>query len=67
MGIPVWRREWRWQGQGKAAFDGREGILLRLTEKFGVVREGEMTRRESEPTQRDERSERQPLAVAAYE
>lgn len=51
----------------KAAFDGREGILLRLTEKFGVVREGEMTRRESEPTQRDERSERQPLAVAAYE
>lgn len=39
----------------KAAFDGGEGIILRLTEKFGVVREGEMTRRESEPTQLDER------------
>lgn len=38
----------------KAAFDGGEGIILRLTEKFGVVREGEMTRRESEPTQLDE-------------
>ena len=38
-----------------AAFDGGEGIILRLTEKFGVVREGEMTRRESEPTQLDER------------
>lgn len=46
-------------GAGKvkeeAAFDGGEGIILRLTEKFGVVREGEMTRRESEPTQLDER------------
>lgn len=51
----------------KAAFDGGEGIILRLTEKFGVVREGEMTRRESEPTQLDERSERHLLAVAAYE
>lgn len=40
--------------KGKAAFDGGEGIILRLTEKFGVVREGEMTRRESEPTQLDE-------------
>lgn len=39
----------------KAAFYGGEGIILRLTEKFGVVREGEMTRRESEPTQLDER------------
>lgn len=46
-------------GAGKvkeeAAFDGGEGIILRLTEKFGVVREGEMTRRESEPTQLGER------------
>lgn len=41
--------------KGKAAFDGGEGIILRLTEKFGVVREGEMPRRESEPTQLDER------------
>lgn len=40
--------------KGKAAFDGGEGIILRLTEKFGVVREGEMTRRESEATQLDE-------------
>ena len=40
--------------RGKAAFDGGEGIILRLTEKFGVVREGEMTRREYEPTQLDE-------------
>lgn len=40
--------------KGKAAFDGGEGIILRLTKKFGVVREGEMTRRESEPTQLDE-------------
>lgn len=38
----------------KAAFDGGKGIILRLTEKFGVVREGEMTRRESGPTQLDE-------------
>lgn len=53
--VPAWRREWRWQCQGKAAFDGGEGIILRLTEKFGVVREGEMTRRESGPTQLDER------------
>lgn len=46
-------------GAGKvkeeAAFDGGEGIILRLTEKFGVLREGEMPRRESEPTQLDER------------
>ena len=41
--------------KGKAAFDGGEGIILRLTEKFGIVREGEMPRRESEPTQLDER------------
>ena len=41
--------------KGKAAFDGGEGIILRLTEKFGVVKEGEMTRRESGPTQLDER------------
>ena len=39
----------------EAAFDGGEGIILCLTEKFGVVREGEMPRRESEPTQLDER------------
>lgn len=38
----------------KAAFDDGEGIILGLTEKFGVVREGEMTRRESGPTQLDE-------------
>ena len=41
--------------KGKAAFDGGEGIILRLTEKFSVVREGEMTRRESGPMQLDER------------
>lgn len=34
----------------EAAFDGGEGIILCLTEKFGVVREGDMTRRESETT-----------------
>lgn len=34
----------------EAAFDGGEGIILCLTEKFGVVREGEMPRRESGPT-----------------
>ena len=39
----------------EAAFDGGEGIILCLTEKFGVVRECEMTRRESGPTQLDER------------
>lgn len=49
------RREWRWQCQGKGCFRWREDIILRLTEKFGVVREGEMTRRESEPMQLDER------------
>ena len=41
--------------KGKTAFNGGEGLILRLTEKFGVVREGEMTRREFEPTQLDER------------
>lgn len=41
--------------RGKAAFDGGESIILRLPEKFDVVREGEMTRRESGPTQLDER------------
>lgn len=41
--------------KGKAAFDDGEGIILRLTEKFGVVREGEMTRGECEPMQLDER------------
>ena len=56
MSVPVWRREWRWQCQGKGCFRWREDIILRLTEKFGVVREGDMTRRESEPTQLDERS-----------
>lgn len=39
----------------EVAFDGGEGIILRPTEKFGVVRECEMTRRESDPTQLDER------------
>lgn len=39
----------------EAAFDGGEGIILCPTEKFDVVREGEMTRRESGPTQLDER------------
>ena len=53
--VPVWRAEsGAGKAKGKAAFDGGEGIILRLTEKFGVVREGEMTRRESEPTQLDE-------------
>ena len=55
MSVPVWRREWHWQCQGKAAFNGGEGIILCLTEKFGVVRECEMTSRESEPMQLDER------------
>ena len=41
--------------RGKAAFDGGERIILRLTEKFGVVRVVEMTRRKSERTQLDER------------
>ena len=41
--------------KGKAAFDGGEGIILCLIETFGVVRAGEMPRRESEPTQLDER------------
>ena len=40
---------------GKAALDGGEDIILRLTEKFGVVREGKMTRGECEPMQLDER------------
>lgn len=39
----------------EAAFDGGEGIILCLTEKFGVVREGKMTRGECEPMQLDER------------
>lgn len=55
MSVPVWRREWHWQCQGRGCFRWREDIILRLTEKFGVVRECEMTRRESEPTQLDER------------
>lgn len=55
MSVHVWRREWRWQCQGKGCFRWREDIILRLTEKLGVVREGEMTRRESGPTQLDER------------
>ena len=41
--------------RGKAAFDGGERIILRLTEKFDVVRVVEMTRRKSERTQLDER------------
>ena len=57
MSVPVWRREWRWQCQGRGCFRWREDIILRLTEKFGVVREGEMTRRESGPMQLDEREE----------
>lgn len=39
----------------EAAFDGSEDIILRLTEKFGVVREGKMIRGECEPMQLDER------------
>lgn len=39
----------------EAAFDGGEGIILCLTEKFGVEREGKMTRGECEPMQLDER------------
>ncbi len=54
-GIDVTPKEHDADDKEEAAFDGGEGIILRLTEKFGVVREGEMTRRESEPTQPDER------------
>lgn len=55
MSIPVCRKSGAGKAKEKAAFDGGEGIILRLTEKFGVVREGEMTCRESEPTQLGER------------
>lgn len=54
-GVDVIAKEHDADDKEEAAFDGGEGIILRLTEKFGVVREGEMTRRESEPTQLDER------------
>lgn len=54
-GVDVIAKELDADDKEEAAFDGGEGIILRLTEKFGVVREGEMTRRESEPTQLDER------------
>lgn len=54
-GVDVIAKEHDADDKEEAAFDGGEGIILRLTEKFGVVREGEMTRRESELTQLDER------------
>lgn len=53
-GVDVTPKEHDVDDKGKAAFDGGEGIILRLTENSGVVREGEMTRRECEPTQLDE-------------
>ena len=53
-GIDVTPKEHDADDKEEAAFDGGESIILRLTEKFGVVREGEMTCRESEPTQLDE-------------
>lgn len=55
MSAPYGAESGAGNAKGKAAFDGGEGIILRLAEKFGVVREGEMTRREYEPTQLDER------------
>ena len=55
MSVPYGAESGARKAKGKAAFDGGEGIILRLTEKFGVVREGEMTRGECEPTQLDER------------
>lgn len=54
-GIDVTPKEHDADDKEEAAFDGGEGIILRLTEKFGVVREGKMTRRECKPTQFDER------------
>lgn len=54
-GIDVTPKEHDADDKEESAFDGGEGIILRFTEKFGVVREGEMTCRESEPTQLDER------------
>lgn len=55
-GVEVIPKEHDADNKEEAAFDGSEDIILRLTEKFGVVREGKMPRRESEPTQLDERS-----------
>lgn len=54
-GVDVTPKEHDADDKEEAAFDGGEGIILRLTEKFGVVREGKMTRRECKPTQFDER------------
>ena len=54
-GVDVTSKEHDADDKEEAAFDGGEDIILCLTEKFGVVREGKMTRRESEPTQLDER------------
>ena len=55
MSAPYGAESGAGNARGKAAFNGGEGIILRLTEKFGVVRVGEMTRRESGPMQLDER------------
>lgn len=55
MSVPVWHKGGAGNAKEEAAFDDGEGIILRLTEKFGVVKEGEMTRREFEPTQLEER------------
>lgn len=54
-GVEVIPKEHDADNKEEAAFDGSEDIILRLTEKFGVVREGKMIRGESEPTQLDER------------
>lgn len=55
-GVDVTSKEHDADDKEEAAFDGGEGSILRLTEKFGVVRGSEMNRQESEPTQLDERS-----------
>lgn len=55
MSVPYGTEGGAGNAKEEAAFDDGEGIILRLTEKFGVVKEGEMTRRESEPTQLEER------------
>lgn len=51
-GVEVIPKEHDADNKEEAAFDGSEDIILRLTEKFGVVREG---RGECEPMQLDER------------
>jgi len=54
-GVEVIPKEHDADNKEEAAFDGSEDIILRLTEKFGVVREGKMIRGECEPMQLDER------------